>query len=173
MTAIRFYSHTRGQFRAFSNFYPSLIEVDGKRWPTVEHYFQAMKFRDKERQEQVRRARSPAEAKRLGRQRGMRADWDEVRLYVMRRGLQAKFTQHEALRGLLLGTGAAHLIEAAPRDYFWGEGADGSGENWLGRLLVELREDLRQRAFDAGVQRAVDRELAAFSANVSARKVSG
>lgn len=139
--AIRFYSHRRGPYAAFSNFYLSPIDLDGRRWRTVEHYFQAMKFFDRSRQERVRLAPTPAEAKRLGRSRGMRPDWDAVRLDVMRAGLRAKFGQRRFAE-LLLSTGSAHLIEAAPRDYFWGEGADGSGANWLGRLLVELREEL-------------------------------
>lgn len=142
--AIRFYSHTTGPYRAFSNFYPSPIDVDGRVWPTVEHFFQAMKFTATHRQEEIRCAPSPAEAKRLGRRRGMRHDWLERRVGVMRVGLSAKFAQHPELGLLLLRTGDALLIEAAPRDYFWGEGADRSGANWLGRLLIELRARMQR-----------------------------
>lgn len=143
MKPIRFYSHRHGPYAVFSNFHPTGIIIDGKMWPTVEHYFQAQKFLEPSRQEEVRLAASPAEAKRLGRARGMRPDWHRVRLAVMRTGLRAKFTQNLYLRELLLSTGGAPLIEAAPRDYFWGEGADGTGANWLGRLLVQLRDEIR------------------------------
>lgn len=146
MKTIRFYSHKRGPFAAFSNFFESPLLLDGHWWPTVEHYFQAQKFADSANQKRIRRAASPAEAKRLGRGlSGLRKDWDNARLDVMRTGLRAKFTDHK-LRALLLSTGDVHLIEAAPDDYFWGEGRDESGENWLGRLLVELRGSLSQRA---------------------------
>ena len=44
------------------------------------------------------------------------------------------------LRARLIAAGEARLIEAAPRDYFWGAGAKGTGKNWLGVLLMELRK---------------------------------
>lgn len=140
MAAIRFYSHRRGPWQFLSNFYPSPIALDGLEWPTVEAYFQGMKC--PARSEQVRLAGSPAEAKRLGRRLPLRDDWDDVRLDVMRAALRAKFTQIPELRETLLSSGDRPLVEAAPRDYFWGEGADGSGLNQLGLLLVGLRTEL-------------------------------
>lgn len=68
------------------------------------------------------------------------ADWDQIKINVMRVALRAKFTQHDHLRLSLIATGNAEIIEDSASDYFWGSGADGSGENWLGRLLMELRE---------------------------------
>jgi hypothetical protein len=61
----------------------------------------------------------------------------------MEAALYAKFTQHPALRTMLVDTGEAHLIEASSKDRFFGEGKDGTGQNHLGRLLEELRERLR------------------------------
>jgi N-glycosidase YbiA len=139
--AIRFYSH-RGPLGYLSNFYPSPITVDGATWPTTEHYFQGMKFEDAQQREVVRLAPTPTQAKRLGRQRGMRADWNDARVDIMREALAAKFEQHPALRAKLIATAPHDLIEAAPRDYYWGEGADGSGHNMLGLLLTELRSTL-------------------------------
>jgi ribA/ribD-fused uncharacterized protein len=140
--AIRFYSHTRGPHRCLSNFYPSPFFADGVLWTTVEHYFQAQKFYGHSLYKDIRDAESPAEAKRLGRLRGMREDWDAVRDGVMLEGLRAKFDQCLALRDVLLDTGDARLIEAAKRDYYWGEGADGSGRNMLGELLMRVRGEL-------------------------------
>jgi N-glycosidase YbiA len=129
----------------FSNFSPHPIQLDGKQWPTSEHYFQAQKFRDEELQEQVRQASSPGIAARLGRDRTkpMRRDWEAVKDDVMRRAVRAKFTQHESLRRKLLATADAVLVEHTDRDSYWGDGGDGSGKNMLGRLLMELREALR------------------------------
>jgi len=62
----------------------------------------------------------------------------------MRDALCAKFTQHDDLRRLLLSTGDAKLVEHTERDDFWGNGGDGSGANMLGRLLMELRDELRR-----------------------------
>lgn len=125
-----------------SNFYPSLLELDGKIWPTVEHYFQAAKFPSSlGYQEQVRQARTPDDAKRLGGTRHLQIlrDWDKRRVTIMRDALVAKFTQHEELREALLATDDAILIEANPHDPFWGTGRDGCGQNMLGKLLMELR----------------------------------
>lgn len=60
----------------------------------------------------------------------------------MRTVLRLKFTQHQKLKDLLLGTGDNHLVEDSPTDYWWGIGADRSGQNQLGKLLEELRDEL-------------------------------
>jgi len=140
---IRFYS-VSDEFGAFSNFAPYPIRVGGKSWPTVEHYFQAHKFRDPADVEVVRRARTPMLAARLGRDRRkkLRPDWDRARIQVMRTALRAKFEQHRELRELLLSTADAKLVEHTEDDDFWGDGGDGTGQNMLGRLLMELRLQL-------------------------------
>lgn len=57
--------------------------------------------------------------------------------------LKAKFTQHEDLRKLLLKTEDKILIEHTENDSYWGDGGDGSGKNKLGKLLMKLRENLK------------------------------
>ncbi len=66
----------------------------------------------------------------------------------MRQALRAKFTQHDDLRILLLGTGEAVLVEHTEKDHYWGDGGDGSGKNRLGQLLMEIRSELRAREFN-------------------------
>jgi ribA/ribD-fused uncharacterized protein len=129
----------------FSNFAPYPIRLDGKLWPTSEHYFQAQKFTAEEHQEQIRQTRSPMIAARMGRSRKkpLRHNWDTVKVEVMRKALRAKFSQHEDLRQVLLATGDATLVEHTEKDSFWGDGGDGSGRNMLGRLLMAVREELR------------------------------
>jgi N-glycosidase YbiA len=141
---INFYS-TGAEFGEFSNFAAFPIQLDGKRWPTSEHYFQAQKFEDAGYREEIRKANSPMLAARLGRSRKqkLRRDWESVKVGVMRDALLAKFTQHEELRALLLSTGEAKLVEHTVNDDYWGDGGDGTGKNMLGRLLMELREMLR------------------------------
>jgi ribA/ribD-fused uncharacterized protein len=73
----------------------------------------------------------------------MRSDWDEVKYEAMKVVLTAKFLQHHDLRKQLMDTGTEELIEDSPVDYYWGCGADGSGKNMLGKLLMELREELK------------------------------
>jgi ribA/ribD-fused uncharacterized protein len=147
--AIRFYSVT-DEYGELSNFALYPIALKGKRWPTSEHYFQAQKFVDPRAQEEVRGANTPMLAARLGRdrKRKLRRDWDSAKLGVMREAVEAKFRQHDELRALLLGTGDAMLIEHTENDEFWGDGGDGRGRNELGRILMAVRQRLREEQED-------------------------
>lgn len=131
----------------FSNFSPHPIELDGKLWPTSEHYFQAQKFEGTPHEELIRLAPTPKEAAAMGRDtsRPLRSDWESVKDEVMMRALRAKFTQHASLREALLGTGAADLVEHTEKDAYWGDGGDGLGKNRLGAILMTLRAELAAR----------------------------
>ena len=61
----------------------------------------------------------------------------------MREAVRAKFRQHPSLRTLLLSTADAYIVEHSRNDAYWGDGGDGSGKNMLGRILMEVREELR------------------------------
>jgi ribA/ribD-fused uncharacterized protein len=143
-TVIHFY-RVGDEYGEFSNFAPYPIALDGERWPTTEHYFQAQKFEDGVYQQKIRKANSPMLAARLGRDRKqkLRRDWESVKVAVMRKAVLAKFNQHEELLQLLLATGDAELVEHTENDDYWGDGGDGSGKNMLGRILMEVRESLR------------------------------
>jgi len=145
MRLIKFYK-VRESFGCFSNFAPYPIEVDGKVWPTSEHYFQAQKFAGTEFEEEIRRAKSPMIAARMGRDRSkpLRADWEQAKDEIMRRAVLAKFTQHEDLRQTLLTTGDAMIVEHTRNDSYWGDGGDGRGRNMLGQILMSVREELRE-----------------------------
>jgi ribA/ribD-fused uncharacterized protein len=119
--------------------------LKGKLWPTTEHYFQAQKFAGSEHEEEIRLARTPSIAARMGRSRSLplRPDWEAVKDNVMREALRAKFDQHPKLKSLLLSTDDAELIEHTRNDNYWADGGDGSGKNRLGELLMELRTQLR------------------------------
>jgi ribA/ribD-fused uncharacterized protein len=145
MTTIRFYKKT-DPFWQFGNMAAAPFQADGKEWRTSEHYFQAQKFPDNpEYQERIRLTPSSMIAKRLGvsRKVTLRPDWDSYRLTAMKTALQHKFSQNPDLKALLLSTGDAQLVEGSPKDSFWGCGADGRGQNWLGRLLMEVRSGLK------------------------------
>lgn len=72
----------------------------------------------------------------------LRPDWEDVKLDIMRKALEAKFTQIPDLKKLLKETGTRDLIENSPKDSYWGCGRDKKGQNMLGKLLVELRAKL-------------------------------
>ncbi len=140
---IRFYS-TSDEYGFFSNFAAYSINLKGKVWRTAEHYFQAQKFVGTVHEKNIRLAKSPMIAARMGRdrKRPLRRDWESVKNDVMRKALHAKFTQHQDLQDALLNTGNAIIIEHTYNDLYWGDGGDGSGINMLGMLLMELREKL-------------------------------
>lgn len=144
MCVINFYS-VNEEYGEFSNFAYYLINLDGLHWATVEHYFQAQKFSDKAYQKKIRMAKTPILAAVLGRDRKqkLRKDWESVKVGVMRQALMAKYTQHPELRELLLSTNDLKLVEHTPNDSFWGDGGNGKGNNMLGRLLMEIRQKLR------------------------------
>ena len=145
MKVINFYK-VQDEFGCFSNFAAYPVELDGKVWPTSEHYFQAQKFAGTEFEDEIRRIKSPMMAARAGRDRGkpLREDWELVKDEVMRRAVLAKFTQHAELRDILLSTGDAVLVEHTRNDSYWGDGGDGRGRNMLGQILVSVREELRR-----------------------------
>jgi ribA/ribD-fused uncharacterized protein len=64
----------------------------------------------------------------------------------MHRCCLAKFTQHENLKKLLLDTGDAELQEDSQDDFFWGIGADGSGKNVLGKILMRIRDEIKSNS---------------------------
>jgi len=146
---INFYL-TGNEYGCFSNFAAYPIEMDGKVWPTSEHYFQAQKFAGTDHEEAVRIAKSPMIAARMGRDRSrpLRADWDNAKDDIMRQAVRAKFSQHPEIRKSLLATGAASIVEHTANDSYWGDGGDGTGKNMLGRILVQVRDELRLAATD-------------------------
>ena len=144
---IRFYK-IGDDYGAFSNFAPYPIEVDGKFWRTVEHYFPAQKFAGTSHEEAMRREPSPMIVARMVRDRKkpLRSDWEIVKDDLMRRAVFEKFTQHAELRALLVGTGDAEIVEHTANDAYWGDGGNGSGKNMLGRIFMEVRGRLRDDA---------------------------
>ena len=131
------------EYAFLSNFYESPFEVDGITYPTVEHFFQAMKSKDVEGRKKIAAAPTPGKAKRLGRTIELRKDWEEIKVAVMKFGLAQKFRIPE-LREKLLATGNEELIEGNWwGDRFWGV-CDGVGENYLGKLLMEVRQEIRE-----------------------------
>ena len=127
------------------------FDLEGKHWPSVEHYFQAMKFEDPAEQEKVRLAKHPAKARRLGRSRlrKLRKDWSKLRRVFMTRAVYTKCRTHPEVTERLLGTGDTPLFENSQYDYFWGCGRDRRGHNTYGLVLMDVRKKLREELAEA------------------------
>lgn len=141
---INFY-HLEDDYGCFSNFARYPIELNGKIWPTSEHYFQAQKFVGTEYEEAVRLAETPRIAAQMGRDCNLplRSDWEIVKDDVMREAVMAKFSQHQELCDMLSGTGHRLLVEHTENDSYWGDGGNGKGKNMLGRILMEIRQEIK------------------------------
>jgi ribA/ribD-fused uncharacterized protein len=115
--------------------------------PTVEHAFQAAKATDWPDFRRVWLARTPAEAKRIGRwEIAARPDWASYRFHAMLAALRAKY-RIPRFRDALLATGERPLAEDSPSDFEWGarDGRGGyTGHNYLGRALMRVRDELRR-----------------------------
>lgn len=140
---IRFYE-TDKPYGCFSNFAKYPIKLQGKVWPTTEHYFQAQKFAGTEHEEEIRLAGTPMEAARMGRERSrpLRTDWEDCKDEMMREALIAKVEQHPVIKSILLSTGDCTIVEHTANDAYWGDGGNGQGGNRLGKLLMEIRNGL-------------------------------
>ena len=143
---IKFYNRGEPYFE-FTNFYepPNGILIDGYVWRNSEAYYQASKFKDIRHVRRVNKLQTPREAFIYARthKSEQRPDWFRVNIAVMRKALYAKFSQHPDLLRMLIETEDSILIEHTVNDSFWGDGGDGSGENHLGNLLMQLREEMK------------------------------
>jgi len=143
-----------GEHAFLSNFYPSSIWIDGRQYQTCEHAYQASKTLVDSEHEVIRGAKTAGEAKKLGRSVNLRRDWESVKVDLMRKFVRLKF-ENPLLRELLLATGDAELIEGNHwNDTCWGV-CRGTGQNWLGKILQEVREGITVETLtDSTVQRA-------------------
>jgi ribA/ribD-fused uncharacterized protein len=145
MAQIKFFSN-KAKYFEFSNFYPAEIKFDGLTFPTTEHCFQWRKFAKTapDHAEKIRCASQPSEAFKLGKSREFKIDpeWEEIKVDFMKKIVREKMQQHPAIVELLLKTGKVEIIEASPYDGFWGSAK--GGLNHLGKILMELRQELRE-----------------------------
>jgi ribA/ribD-fused uncharacterized protein len=151
---------SKGEHRNFSNMSEHRIDVDGTQFPTVEHYFQAMKakeFKDDEIYEKIVKAKSAKAAKALGKKvkNFAKEVWDASRDEIMYKAIRTKFVQHPELQKQLLATADRLIGEADARDTYWGIGTAMTsekskhpekwrGQNRIGKILMELRREFQE-----------------------------
>lgn len=139
-----------GEFQWLSNFSPSIVFLDGFAYPTVEHAYQAAKSFDEDYRLRIRGVNYPGRAKKIGNSITIRNDWEIlvpgtvllVKQKVMKDLLIQKFDIPE-YKELLLATGDCMICEGNTwGDTYWGV-YKGKGENNLGKLIMEIRERIR------------------------------
>lgn len=146
-----------GRYAFLSNFYPCEIYYQGITYPSIEHYYVALKCNNDQMidgkyytrgdfRELVSKIKTPGNAKKIGRSIVLRKDWDDIKLSVMENGLRQKFKYPE-LREQLLATGEQELVEGNWwHDNFYGQctciKCKNLGENNLGKLLMKIRNEI-------------------------------
>lgn len=122
--------------------------LDDKEWPTVEHYYQAMKFDNTDYQEKIRLTADVDQARKLGASRfkKRRKDWKKIKITMMTRALYTKCKAYPEIAQTLLETDDNKLVENSQYDYFWGCGRDRRGHNHYGKVLINVREKLKEEA---------------------------
>lgn len=141
-----------GKYEFLSNPYPSALMIDGECYPSAEHAFQACKTVDALQRKEIREAPTAQEAKKIGGKVTLIPDWDQNRVLVMKSILLQKFSEHFDLKIKLLMTGTEDLIQGgARRDDFWSVTREGKGENHQGKILMEVRSEIKNTEGGAGV----------------------
>jgi ribA/ribD-fused uncharacterized protein len=142
----------RGRWFFLSNFSECKIEFQGIDYPTVEHYYVAMKsnsdqmingkyYTSADFREMIAKIKEPAIVKKIGQQIKVRKDWSEKKLEFMNFAIREKF-KDENLAEKLKSTGNSLLVENNLwKDTFWGV-FNGKGENHLGKILMKVRDEI-------------------------------
>lgn len=147
-----------GRFRFLSNFYPCKIEHKGIKYPSVEHFYVAMKVTEMQLldgvyytaadfREMISRISNPGDVKKIGSRVKIRRDWDDKKLEFMNWAVREKF-KDETLAEMLISTGDQEIIEGNWwHDNFFGSCScvkcGNKGQNNLGKLLMRVRDDIR------------------------------
>ncbi len=133
----------RAEHAFLSNFFFSgrLIHYEADPYSTVEHAFQAAKTIDLEARTRIRCCATPADSKALGRRVVLRPEWDVMKNEILLGLLQEKFAA-SPMREQLYATLPHDLVEGNTwGDRYWGV-CRGKGKNWLGVLLMQVREEI-------------------------------
>lgn len=142
-------------FDPLDNWSPHAVKIWNTVFPSVEHAYHYRKFSDTapDLAKEILAAPSPWKTMQIAHAHTdkMRPDWQEVKVSLMTEIVRAKVAQNEDVRDCLLKTGSKVIYENSPWDKFWGRGSDGTGQNNLGKILMQIRDELLQseKAFRA------------------------
>lgn len=129
----------------FSNFSSFSIEMNGVKWQTSEHLYQAMKFMGQSSDivEEIKNASSAYDSKKKAEQHSdkIRKDWEDIKVKKMEEIIREKHAQHPYIQKKLLETVGMDIIEDSPKDAFWGWGPNKDGKNHLGKIWMKIRDE--------------------------------
>ncbi len=134
----------------FSPYTSHAIEVDGIKYPTLEHAYQCARYTDQNIVNEIKNASSPVKAWEISAKHKHlqipEFKRDEHKLKVMKKFIKIKATQHDDVYKALKSTGKSkiikHIVTYPPGDGFWDDGLDGKGLNHTGKIWMEVRKEL-------------------------------
>jgi len=133
------------QYAFLSNSYPSVMKFRGGLFKTAEHAFQSTKATSPSEYDLIREAKTPQEARKLGRCILLREGWIESQEALMREVLTSKF-ENPFLAQMLLSTHPSQILHEGTRSTYWGI-VRNEGQNIFGKLLMEVRDKIREEGF--------------------------
>jgi len=142
----------KDEYEWLSNFSDCEIEYEGIKYPSVEHFYVAMKTTDPKIRSEISELPTSGKAKRFGRKlekEGMvRPEWEDLKVSIMKFALDEKYSQ-EPYKSLLIETGDIEIQEGNMwGDTFWGIDLEsGEGRNTLGKMIMKIRKKLRKEQF--------------------------
>ncbi|WP_169301445.1 NADAR family protein [Pontimicrobium aquaticum] len=150
------FKSTKGHYGSLSNMAPNYpIHINGTILRTTEALYQALRFPNyPEIQKEIIQYASPISAKKFGRRHlnKTRSDWNQIRFKVMKFCIELKLYQnYDIFSKMLLATKDLPIVEYTDKDKVWGATLEGEyyvGTNALGRLLMELREKVKNDKFE-------------------------
>lgn len=177
------FKSTKGKYGGLSNMAPGFpLHIDGVIIKNSEALYQALRFPNSpEIQAKILSFPSPISAKKFGREHieKSRTDWNQNRFKIMKFCLELKLYQNmDTFSKILLQTNELPIVEFTDIDKVWGATEEGefySGTNALGRLLMELRENLRKNTFsltipDINDLRLLDKQITIETINSAPNK---
>jgi len=137
-------------FSELGPYYPArFCDSDGATWPSVQHYMQVQKHDGAHLQDEICAVPDAHSLRALLREPrfadSVRADWESNRDDLMLQATRWKFAQDRRCAQVLASSGDGLLLFNSPTDGYWGCGDDGRGENRLGKVLQQVREELRSQ----------------------------
>jgi ribA/ribD-fused uncharacterized protein len=142
---------------SLSNYSDYSFLINGMNWRSIAHYYHFNKFDKFISKKAILFSKTAKEAEEIGRnryeipkgmwatfkQRGMnpmfKANWKELRSGVMTEGIRSKVLQNYDVRKVLLETEKIEILVHADSNYW---GYQNNGQNQLGKVLMEIRDDL-------------------------------
>ncbi len=144
----------------FSNFHPAKFVINGHSFTCTEQFYHSKKadhFGDKQSRRQILRTSNPKTHYAIGHNvKGYnQRQWQKGPAWeIMLEANLAKYSQNPHLLKALLDTDKRQMAEGSATDFTWGIGIDindphafdtenWEGKNWMGKILMEVRERLK------------------------------